>query len=301
MLSMAGITSHNAAMRNLEIELIRAFVAAADLRSMTAAGNLLHLTQSAVSQQIMRLEARLGQVLFLRERRGLRLTPAGERLLGKARRLLGLNDEIWAEMAAGAQGGSVRLGVPYDLVGTTLAPVLKAYAEARPQVEISLVCASSPRLLEALAKGEIDLAVVEEPLGAHGGECLGIERLVWVGAKAGSAHRKQPLPLSMVADSCAFRPAVTAALQASGREWRTMFENGNIEATNATVRTDLAVTAWLASTVPVDLDILGAEAGLPELPPFAITLHLSPSQPTVPAAELAQHLRNGLLRPRQAA
>lgn len=287
-------------MRNLDIELLRAFVAVADHGSMTVAGNVLHLTQSAISQQIMRLERRLGQELFRRERRGLKLTAAGDRLLPKARRLIGLNDEIWTEMTARCEG-ALRLGVPYDLVGTSLAPVLKRFAEARPLVEISLVCAASPALLAALERGEVDIALVEEPLGAHGGECLGIERLVWVGARAGNAHRKRPLPLSLVAEGCAFRPAVTAALEAQGYDWRSVFENGNLDATTATVRTDLAITAWLACTVPAELDILGPEDGLPELPPFAITLHLPRSQPSEAALELARHLRGGLLRSRQAA
>ncbi|WP_425453044.1 LysR family transcriptional regulator [Bosea caraganae] len=288
-------------MRNLDIALIRTFVAVAEHASMTAAGNVLHLTQSAVSQQVKRLEETLGVALFARGKRGLAVTDAGERLLGRARRLLSLNDEIWTDMTAKVTRGSVRLGVPYDLIGTSLAPVLKAYADACPQVEISLVCNSSPRLLEALERGEIDIAVIEEPLGASRGECLGIERLVWVGAKAGAAHLKPVLPISMVADTCAFRPAVLSALREQGREWRTVFENGNIEATTATVRTDLAVTAWLASTVPGDLDILGVEQGLPELPPFAINLHLSRSGMDVPATELARHIRNGLVRQRQAA
>lgn len=287
-------------MRNLDIELLRAFVATADHGSMTVAGNVLHLTQSAISQQIMRLERRLDQALFRRERRGLKLTAAGDRLLPRARRLIGLNDEIWTEMTAHCEG-ALRLGVPYDLVGTSLAPVLKRFAEARPLVEISLVCAASPALLAALGRGELDIALVEEPLGAHGGECLGIERLVWVGARAGNAYRKRPLPLSLVAEGCAFRPAVTAALAAQGRDWRSVFENGNLDATTATVRADLAVTAWLACTVPAELDILGPEDGLPELPPFAITLHLPRSQPLEAALELARHLRGGLLRSRQAA
>jgi len=267
---------------------------------MTAAGNALHLTQGAVSQQIRRLEDLFGDTLFERDRRGLRLTAAGERLLGKARRLLVLNDEIWADMTARAVEGKVRLGAPHDLLGPCLAPVLKAYAEAYPQVEISLACAPSPNLIGALAKGEIDLAVVEEPLGPSAGECLCVERLVWVGARAGNAHRRHPLPISMVADTCAFRPAVLAALQEHGKEWRTVFENGSIEATTATVRADLAITAWLAFTVPADLDILTAEAGLPELPPFAITLHRPRRDAGAAAAELARYLRDGLIRNGQA-
>lgn len=282
--------------RNLDISLLRTFVAAADRASMTAAGNALHLTQSAVSQQIARLEEAFGGVLFTRDRRGLRLTQPGERLLGNARRLLSLNDEIWADMTAGVIEGKVRLGVPYDLAGTCLPPILKAYAEAFPQVEISLQCTSSPELMRALANGEIDLAIIEEPVGSSRGECLAVERLVWVGAKAGTAHLKVPLPVSMVAETCAFRPAVLSALRGQSREWRTVFENGSIDATTATVRTDLAVTTWLAFTVPADLDILPAEAGLPVLPSFSINLHLPPQDAGPAAVELARHIREGLTR-----
>jgi DNA-binding transcriptional LysR family regulator len=286
--------------RNLDVSLLRTFVTVADHASMTAAGNALHLTQSAVSQQIKRLEEVLGCELLTRDRRGLRLTAAGERLFGKAKRLLGLNDEIWTEMTNNTVAGKVRLGVPYDLVGTCLAPILKAYAEVYPQVEISLLCAASPELLTSLAKSEIDLAIVEQPQDRATGECLVIDRLVWVGAKAGNAHLKQPLPISLVADTCAFRPDVLAALQEDGRTWRTVFENGNIEATMATVRMDLAITAWLACTVAPDLDILGTEAGLPDLPPFAISLHL-PRQAGTATTELARYIRDGLTRFRQAA
>lgn len=285
-----------AMIRNLDMTLIRTFVAVADKASMTAAANALHLTQGAVSQQVKRLEEMLGASLFERDRRGLRLTHAGERLFGKGKRLLGLNDEIWVEMAGTPVGGKVRLGVPYDLVGTLLAPVLKAYAEAYPQVEISLVCASSPELASALAAGTIDLAVIEERVGPTSGECLAIDRLVWVGARGGVARAKRPLPVSIVADTCAFRPAVLSALGEHGLEWRTVFENGNIDATMATVRSDLAVTTWLASTVPADLDILPSESGLPPLPNFSINLHL-PALGVSPAAqEFARHIRVGLAR-----
>jgi len=277
------------------------FESAARLLSFTAAAGELGTTQPAVSQQIKRLEDMLDWPLFERDRRGLRLTQAGERLLGNARRLLALNDEIWDDMTERSVRGSVRLGVPYDLVGATLAPVLKSYAERYPQIEISLVCASSPELLEELGKGTVDLCVVEEPYGTSQGECLAVERLVWVGAKAGSAHRKVPLPISMVADTCAFRSSVFAALSKDGLRWRTVFENGNIEATTATVRTDLAVTAWLASTVPADLDILTVDQGLPELPIFAINLHLPKVNATPQTLELARHIREGMMRPRQSA
>lgn len=287
--------------RNLDIALLRSFAVVADLRSMTAASQALNLTQGAVSQQIARLEALTGGSLFIRDRRSLRLTPSGERLLGKVRQLLSLNDEIWAGINGDVLDGPVRIGAPYDLIGPCISPVLKGFAEAFPQVELSLVCGSSPELAERLAGGELDLAVVEEPVATARGEHLMADRLVWVGARGGTAHAKVPLPLSLVVDSCIFKPAVTAALQRQGRNWRTVFENGGLDATFATVRMDLAVSAWLAFTVPADLEILPMDCGLPELPSLAVTLHLPDRPPTPAAAELAHHVRDAFARQRLAA
>lgn len=294
---MIHIRQYNVTMnRNLDLALVRTFVVVADHGSMTAAANRLHLTQGAVSQQIKRLEEALGCELFARVGRQLELTQVGERFLGKAKRLLGMNDEIWADMVARPILGQVRLGVPYDLVGACFAPIFKAFTEAWPNVEMAIVCGSSPELADALARGSLDVAVIEEPATEASGECLRVERLVWVGARGGSAHLKRPLPVSMVSDTCAFRQTVLGALGSSGIEWRTVFESGNIEATTATVRSGLAVTTWLTSTVPADLDILSADADLPELPPFAISLRF-PSQGATPAGrELAQFIRDGLLR-----
>lgn len=280
--------------RNLDIALLRTFVAVADHSSMTAAGNALHLTQSAVSQQIARLEDLTGR-LFLRERRTLRLSTAGERLLPNARRLISLNDEIWSSVTDSAIDGRVRLGAPYDLVGAWLTPILKAYAEQNPLVEVALVCLSSPELLAATESGLVDLALVEEPVSAFGGERLLVDRLVWVGARGGSAHLKTPLPVSLVAETCAFRPAVLHTLSERSLSWRTMFESGSIDATRATVRADLAVTAWLESTVPADLNILHLDERLPELPSFAINLHRCAANTTRACTELAQSIRRGVV------
>ncbi len=259
---------------------------------MTAAGRALHLTQSAVSQQIARLEDLCGP-LFKRERRGMRLTSKGEQLLGKARRLILLNDELWSDVQESTISGRVRLGAPYDLIGPWLGPILKAYAQSHPSVELSLSCASSPDLRSAVADGKIDIALVEEPTGMHEGECLAVDRLVWVGAKGGGAHWRTPLPLSLVAETCAFRPVVLGALDDHRRQWRTLFESGSIDATTETVRSDLAVTAWLASTVPADLSILGPDAALPELPPFAISLYQHKGIATDAVTKLSEAIRWG--------
>ena len=281
--------------RNLDTALLRAFVAVAETAGMTSAANVLNLTQAAVSQQIKRLEDQLGHPLFTRDRRGLSLTGSGERLFGKAKRLLALNDEIWAEMTSAVHEGQVRLGIPYDLVTAYLPSVLKNFSRAYPRVHIALECRSSMRLREALAAGEIDLALATERDVGPDGEALVSDRLVWVGARGGEAHAQRPLPVSIGSEACAFRPAVLDALRGAGIEWRAVAEISNMDAINATVETDLAVMTLLASTVPQSLEVLPPELGLPALPVFSINLYRPRTGLTPIATELARHIREGFV------
>lgn len=279
-------------MRNLDTALLRTFAVAAETGGMTSAGNVLNLTQAAISQQIKRLEETFGCELFSRERRGLVLTDAGEKLLGRAKRLLALNDEIWTEMTGRSFTGQVRLGVPYDLVGTYLPPVLRSFSRAHPQVEITLVCKASPRLKEALAAGELDVTVVEEAAPGPDGELLATDRLVWVGARGGEAHARRPLPVASC-PSCAFRPTIFGALRERDIPFRVVTEGADYDASSAAVQTDLAVVAALASTVPDGMEILGAASELPPLPPFSVALYLPRAEPTDAVRALAAELRAG--------
>lgn len=276
---------------NIDTALLRAFAAVAETGGMTSAARLLNLTQSAVSLQIKRLEDALGQRLFVRDRRGLRLTPGGERLLARAHRLLALNDEMWAMMTAPDFEGEVRVGVPYDIVAAYMPPVLRSFDRAWPRVRITLVCRNTVLLLRALERGEVDLTLTTEAEPRPHGEALLPDPLVWVGARDGRAHEREPLPVSIGDERCAFRPFVLKALVDAGRDWRPVCEVSNMEALRATVQADVAVAPLLASTVPDALQILEPGAGLPPLPLFHINLHLPRIGASEVALELARHLR----------
>ncbi len=273
--------------RDIDLSLLRAFVAVAETGGMTAAGRHLNLTQAAVSQQIKRLEEQFGNVLFDRAQRRLDLTPAGERLLAQAERILALNDETWGMMTAPGFEGEVRLGVPHDVVGVYLPSILRTFIRAWPKVEVSLACENTPLLRERLARGEIDLTLTTEPHTDPGGEQLLADRLVWVGAPGGTAHQRNPLPVSLGDERCAFRGAAVKALGSVGRDWRFTCAVSNMSAFRATVEADMGVAPLLSQTVPEDLQILGSESGLPPLPVYYINMHLAPTKPSAIAVELA--------------
>ena len=117
------------------------------------------------------------------------------------------------------------------------------------------------------------------------------DRLVWVGARDGRAYKRDPLPVSIGDEDCAFRPFVIKALNHAGRDWRPVCEVSNMESLCATVEADLAVVPLLASTVPSLLEVLSFAAGLPPLPMFHINLHLPRMSASDVAVELSRHIR----------
>lgn len=278
-------------MRNdLDISLLRAFTTIVDAGGVTRAAAALGVSQAAASQQVKRLEEALDCRLFERAGRRLALAPAGERLLAQARRLLALNDEVWSSMRTPSFEGEVRLGVPYDIIAGFVPPILRRFAKAQPRVRVSLVCEDSRIVREQLTSGRVDIALTTERECGRHGETLRTDRLVWVGVPGGDAHLRDPLPVSLGAATCVFRPVAVEALGKARRDWRAVCEVSRMEPVYAAIEAGLAVAPLLRSSVPERFDILGRDARLPTLPEFRINLYAPPG--LGPAArDLADHVR----------
>jgi DNA-binding transcriptional LysR family regulator len=277
---------------NIDVGLLRAFLAVVDTGGMTSSARVLNLTQAAVSLQIKRLEEHFGCQLFERDRKGIKLTPSGQRLVVQARRMVRNNDEVWSAMNEAEFEGEIRLGMPSDFVRCFGVPILKLFDQVWPRVRVSLVCDTSLRLLEKLDAAEIDLTFAVEKKCGHNGETLLSDPLVWVGAKGGQAFERDPLPISTDEETCALRPYALKALADAGRAWRWVCEDKNFDPILATLEADIAVAPLLACTVPPGFEILGERHGLPPLLNFWINLYVPHAGPTPLAAELATHIRD---------
>lgn len=117
---------------------LNVFVVSADTRSFAAAGRHLGISSSAVGKAIARLELRVSVRLFHRTTRSITLTPEGQTLLERCRRIFGEVDAAERELAqsVGAPRGRLRLSLP--LVGRLLVPMLTEFAQKYPQVELEL-------------------------------------------------------------------------------------------------------------------------------------------------------------------
>jgi DNA-binding transcriptional LysR family regulator len=275
---------------------LRAFVAVADTGSVTRAADVVGRTQSAVSMQMSKLEDTLGKRLFRKEGRGLALTDHGLYLLGRARQLLTLNDEIVAGFRQPRMSGLIRLGVPDDYAPRFLPPILARFAAAFPAVDIIVVCEPSSSLRRKLEKGQLDIAlctVGEEPPGA---QLVWQGRLVWVGPADARPHDRTPLPLAASHGGCAWRAAAEGALKRIGRPHRVVYMADSLTGQLAAVQAGIAIGIVSDVMVPPGIRELGAADGMPELPDFAIALAIGPRANPPVADALARHIAESFAR-----
>ena len=275
---------------NIDVSLLRVFVAVAETRRMTLAARVVNRTQGAVSQQIARLESGLGVQLFERRHDALRLTASGEHLLVEAQQMIAVNDGLVARMRGTDFAGEVRLGVPPDVVSTLLPPVLRAFRQEHPDLLITLVSKGTRDLRQLLAEDGVDLAVTTEGAAGIDGPLLR-DRLVWVGVPGGNAHLRRPLPIALGREDCAFRASAIAALTRAAMDWRAVCQVGSLEPVFATLEADIALGAFLSRTVPERLVMLDASNGLPDLPICFVNLLLPSRGLSNAALALADALR----------
>ncbi|ANP47979.1 LysR family transcriptional regulator [Candidatus Viadribacter manganicus] len=276
---------------NLDLDLLRAFVAVAESQSFTRAGARLGRTQSTISLQIKRLEESVNAELFSRDPRNVTLTGHGEALLVQARRLLRLNDEIIGEMFEHSLEGEVRFGAPEDFATTHLPGILGDYARAYPHVSLQVTCDLTLRLMDKLSQGELDLALIKrEPMGADGGVPVWREELVWVGAGEDVLPAAAPAPLIVAPAPCVYRKRATSALDKANRPWRIAYTSPSLAGQQAALRAGLGVTALPTEMVPADLVKFGPEQGFPALADVEIALMRAGKSLPVAAERLANFI-----------
>lgn len=147
----------------LELRHLKLIVTVAEAGSVTRAGTRLHLTQPALSHQLRFIEEQVGEKVFVRSRRGMRLTPVGEKLYAAASRVIvafrGFEREARRISEAGRP--TVRLAMETD---AWTGRALQLFEMQHPGIEVKLVEGARHRPFDALAAGRIDVAMVTRPV-----------------------------------------------------------------------------------------------------------------------------------------
>jgi DNA-binding transcriptional LysR family regulator len=279
----------------LESDLMRSFLAVADMGSVTAAAERLLRTQGAVSLQIRRLEDNLGQPLFTRQARGVELTPRGEQLVPYARRVVALLDEAAVALREKPLVGPVRVGIPDEYSGSILPRALAAFDERHEGLQVTVRVDHSAAQIEALAADEIDLGVIYDWSYQQDGEVLCIDPTVWVTSVAHAQHLRRPLPVAVYFRSKWSRDYAEAGLDQQGIDWRPAWSCDMAGGFRVAVTNGMAIAPLSRSTIPAGCRELTAEDGFPIVDSARVILRRNP-RGTSPAVEgMAAMLREAFM------
>lgn len=266
-------------MQDLDLELVRTFVAIVEEGSFTGAGRRLYRTQSTVSLQLKRLERRIGMRLLHRTQGRVReLTPAGETLLENAHDLLRVHDRAIAALNTRQLSGSVHLGLSDETAHQDLSYALARLQACHPRVELEVTCASSGELEEWVVTGRIDLAlvnrcdnVVRDSIQLHP---LYREELAWVMHQDIGWKTGQPLPLACFPLGCGYRARAIEALEAGSVNWRSVYTSASRQGVWSAINAGLGVAALPLRSIPREASgvIVGAATKLPVLKTVEVVL-----------------------------
>lgn len=256
---------------NFDTLSIECFLAVADTQSFTKAAQRVNRTQSAVSQQIAKLETLLGKPLFSRAK-NVALTADGELFLSYAKQMYALQRETLDRFREPELEGEVRFGLPEDFASVFLSDVLTDFTEIHPRIQLHIECDFTINLYQRFKKSEFDLVLVKmsRPEDFPNGIDVWSEPLEWVGSR--DIALDSPIPLILSPSPCVYRSRAIEALNLAKRPWRIAFTSSSYTVTIAAVNAGMGITVLPRNMIPRGLLPIRREKQLPRLDDTHISL-----------------------------
>ena len=279
--------------RNIDIDLLRAFLTVYEVGGFSYASERLGRTQSTISQQIKKLEEILGKSVFHRNNRSVHITTEGEVLLPYARKMISMNDEMIGRISSPNIKGIVRLGAPEAFAANHLPRVLVQFSKSHPSVELEVTCDLSHNLLDQFERGEYDIVLLkrDNKTKVHG-QKIWRESLVWAGLERQTFHMNDIVPLILSPHPCVYRSKIIDALNKKQIKWHSVFTSSSMTGRIAAAKAGLGVTAIpkeMLSQVH-GLTSLGIDCGLPQLSAIEIDLLQNKEKRLDATDRLAEHI-----------
>jgi len=236
---------------------LECFLAVYETGSFTRAAEKVSRTQSAVSQQIAKLESQIGKPVFMRGR-NFHLTTEGELLLTYAKKITSLNREAMDLFKNPELQGEVRFGLPEDFASVFLSDVLSEYVSFHPRIMLNIECDLTITLFERFKNKEFDLVLVKmnRPEDFPNGIDVWSETLEWVGNREFLDKSDQPIPLVLSPSPCVYRSRAIESLENAGYKWRVVFCSHSYAGKIAAVKAGMGITVLPRNMVPTDLEII---------------------------------------------
>ncbi|MCF2863269.1 LysR substrate-binding domain-containing protein [Pseudoalteromonas sp. MM17-2] len=258
-------------MKNIPTDSLRTLVTVVEVGGFAKAGELLGLSQPAVSLQIKRLEELLGRKLFKKQGQRQILNHQGEQLLPLAKQMLKDNDAILQLFSNETITGKVRLGIPSEFAASILPAIIGDFVSLYPDVSLEVKSELSKQLMHVSNRDEFDLVLtlVEQLDNPHYPSFLQ-DDLVWVGNTP--AKLTEPVTLVVAPQGCIYRRRAIEALEQAGVPWRIVYTNADLTGLTAAIKEQLGVTVLARKTVPEELPYTANSDVLPALGQVGISL-----------------------------
>jgi DNA-binding transcriptional LysR family regulator len=258
----------------LDTTTLQSFISVASTGSFTKAAERIGRTQSAVSQQIAKLEALIGKTLIQRGKT-IVLTTEGQIFEEYARKILAMHLEVMDRFKTPDLEGQIRFGLPEDFATRFLSDVLVDFVDIHPRIFLNIECDLTLNLFERFKKNEFDMVLVKmsRPEDFPNGIDVWSEKLEWVGNKnlfSNFLSNNKPLPLILSPQPCVYRSRAIKALEEVNIKWQVVFSSPSYNGTIAAVKAGLGITVLPKTMVPNQLQILNS----PILPALSDT-HIS--------------------------
>ncbi|MEB6379001.1 LysR substrate-binding domain-containing protein [Leclercia adecarboxylata] len=250
----------------LDLDALRSFVTGIECGSFALAANRLCRSTSAVSAQLKKLEQQCGAALVMKKGRGLALTRDGEIVMGYARRMLALNDEMQHALQGELFQEEIRIGMQEDFGESLMPGILGEFRRHHPAVRITARVDRNRALLNAFDDNALDMVLLwqneNEP---RKGRLVGQSQMVWIQPPEMDLNallaRGEPLPLVMFDSPCLMRSHAIECLNQAGIPWQVVFVSHSLSGIWAAVRAGLGVTLRTRIGMPDSLRV--AEKLLP--------------------------------------
>lgn len=264
-------------------DLLRTFLAVAEVGNVTKAASRLGRTQSAISVQIRKLEEALSVSLFERAARGVVLSADGQKLMPVARKAVAEVDQV-AALFTDPLDGIIRVAIPDDYSETVLERALAEFATRHSRVEVFARSGCSRHFPDAIARHELDLALYSADPNPRAADVVHAEQTHFVARADFALDMSAPLPLVLFDRHCIWRDIPTQVLDEVGIAWRVAYLSESFSSVRSAIAAGLGIGILANRVVEPTMRILGAEDGFPSLPPSSLQL-LRSSKATSKAAQ----------------
>jgi DNA-binding transcriptional LysR family regulator len=260
---------------NIPIEIVRTFVCVVTSGSFSKAGDILALSQPAITGQMKRLQMLVGGAIFDRDRGGTVLTPRGTLVLTHAKKILEENDQLLLLGGGTSEAQPIRVGVPTVYADEFLEAIASG---GRPE-RLTFLCGHTIELEKNFADGYLDIAcVLHRPEDARGLIEEWTEDFVWVRSKNFVLSPGNPIPVISWPGSPQAQPAVEV-LENNGVAYRVVFSSSDYGARQAAVAAGLGLMSMPKRQVKPPL-VISKDYYLPDLPRLRVGLRVRKALPS---------------------